>query len=905
MATEVKITSFDNLDTDEGIVWVTSDGADYKAIANAAIGPLSLLLRDGNGMAALQNLGLPVSQITASAVPISLNTSAAAVFILTGDQNQIFEMPDATTLPVNSTYLFLNNSIEPDCIGLVNSYGGEDAITSFGNQSVSFVYLVDNSTSGGEWVGVNIVSGNSGINRVGTFNSQPVAANGATIVDDQIYFQEAGPTGPGMITEGDQVLAGNKVLAGYLAVESNSLIPLYSSYNGGQGTALRGVVIRQVGAGAQSINNVCGAVIFGADGTTTSGIGAAVVAKADATWSDSSHPTRLELQVAVADQLTPEKVLTLNSDLSAEFVAQTRSQSFRFTQSSTPASQTATGSAGQMAYDTSYFYLCTATNNWTRVPLTWNNSSLPGLVYSQVATDGTDQTAVLQAEIDSLHDNGGGTLLLPTGYILIEGVINFPNDGNTMARQAPITIIGMGKFWDTGEVLNIAVPAQGTVLRCTATDSYGKFRTLGLGVLTFENVTFWDDSGDDTPFLYTTNTTLHIEKNSFVGSKSRTACDQDAIICGGTTTVTQSNGLDDAFQGYGTIIRGNYFNGIRRAVYGRTFFNGNTIESNTVWNNCGSDLTNNAAFELDGLDSNCIGNIFVNNLVEVYGYNYAFKCAKAQQNSFVNNGIFDAFNGRTVAGVYFTSTGLYNKIFEGYTVSSYGVVGMVDDSNTNMYLTSQQSVYSVYRQPSKFLSISYPNEFASAKFSGGVTGSPEILIQNDTARGGSSVQFQIKRSAAEVSNPNARVCEVQSGGQLILGGASSGDVYFYDQDGTTLKAGFLTSGKKWYAAGTGGNMEINSGTGGSYLKLYNYGIQCYSHTGTLQATIGAGINGIYLGNLTDTPVQKAAIGIVNVGKLAVTNTAAATTPGTVTRKMEVFDSAGNSLGFIAIYDSIS
>lgn len=39
--------------------------------------------------------------------------------------------------------------------------------------------------------------------------------------------------------------------------------------------------------------------------------------------------------------------------------------------------------------------------------------------------------------------------------------------------------------------------------------------------------------------------------------------------------------------------------------------------------------------------------------------------------------------------------------------------------------------------------------------------------------------------------------------------------------------------------------------------------------------------------------------------LAVGNTAAATTPGTVARKMEVFDAAGTSLGFIAIYSAIT
>jgi hypothetical protein len=37
-----------------------------------------------------------------------------------------------------------------------------------------------------------------------------------------------------------------------------------------------------------------------------------------------------------------------------------------------PASASATGTAGQVAYDTSFFYVCTATNTWKRVAIaTW------------------------------------------------------------------------------------------------------------------------------------------------------------------------------------------------------------------------------------------------------------------------------------------------------------------------------------------------------------------------------------------------------------------------------------------------------------------------------------------------------------------------------------------------------
>jgi len=40
--------------------------------------------------------------------------------------------------------------------------------------------------------------------------------------------------------------------------------------------------------------------------------------------------------------------------------------------SSTPASASATGTAGQITWDTNYIYVCTATNTWKRVAIsTW------------------------------------------------------------------------------------------------------------------------------------------------------------------------------------------------------------------------------------------------------------------------------------------------------------------------------------------------------------------------------------------------------------------------------------------------------------------------------------------------------------------------------------------------------
>jgi hypothetical protein len=52
--------------------------------------------------------------------------------------------------------------------------------------------------------------------------------------------------------------------------------------------------------------------------------------------------------------------------------ANAASNAFRITNSQTPASAAATGTAGTIAWDSSYIYVCTATNTWKRVAIaTW------------------------------------------------------------------------------------------------------------------------------------------------------------------------------------------------------------------------------------------------------------------------------------------------------------------------------------------------------------------------------------------------------------------------------------------------------------------------------------------------------------------------------------------------------
>jgi len=68
------------------------------------------------------------------------------------------------------------------------------------------------------------------------------------------------------------------------------------------------------------------------------------------------------LRITTAKQVQAKGVL----------IADASSNAFRITTAQTPASASATGTAGTICWDTSYIYVCTATNTWKRAAIsTW------------------------------------------------------------------------------------------------------------------------------------------------------------------------------------------------------------------------------------------------------------------------------------------------------------------------------------------------------------------------------------------------------------------------------------------------------------------------------------------------------------------------------------------------------
>jgi hypothetical protein len=135
------------------------------------------------------------------------------------------------------------------------------------------------------------------------------------------------------------------------------------------------------------------------------------------------------------------------------------------------------------------------------------------------------------------------------------------------------------------------------------------------------------------PFLYVINTVVMVHDNCFIGhaTLTGTTCTQDAILLGSASPPTTIVSIPDSrFQGYGTVIRQNQFNRVRRAVWGRRASNGVVVSDNTIWNACGTDggsaAASAAAIDFQGVSvSSTVGVVITGNLIEICSYYYGIR----------------------------------------------------------------------------------------------------------------------------------------------------------------------------------------------------------------------------------------------------------------------------------------
>lgn len=151
----------------------------------------------------------------------------------------------------------------------------------------------------------------------------------------------------------------------------------------------------------------------------------------------------------------------------------------------------------------------------------------------------TDDTAAVNAAITAAANAGGGTIYFPkpTSKYLILGALTIPYTGPaTLPVQPPIRLTGDGSAWNGYWATS---PVNGsTVLDLQYTGGDGLYKakidTRGAGKLEIDHLTIEDTSSDNFLFIQTTNTTVHIHDNAFVGNPANTGTGvtQDAIRLG-------------------------------------------------------------------------------------------------------------------------------------------------------------------------------------------------------------------------------------------------------------------------------------------------------------------------------------------------------------------------------------
>ncbi len=295
----------------------------------------------------------------------------------------------------------------------------------------------------------------------------------------------------------------------------------------------------------------------------------------------------------------------------------------------------------------------------------------------------------------------------PTLFIYEEG-----NSGSGATATANLTTGAISSVTvtaaGTGYTPPVATITQGGGSGCTLTASNycAKLQTFGLGPLEIDHLTISDlGSVNSTPFLLSTGTTLTLHDTEFVGTGSAGGNNtQDCLLIGGTEGAFQVvNDPNASFQGYDCWITHNWFEGIRRAVWSRTYvqefhFNDNCIQICGT-NNYRGDNTS-APIECDerattGSWGGTLAGTVCFNHIQLANYNFAGSFFSCDDLLWLSNSMED-FTGTTVpgnTGFVFLDTDteygyaqMLNDGQGGHGGSISGYQDVVDDSGLNCWV---------------------------------------------------------------------------------------------------------------------------------------------------------------------------------------------------------------------------
>jgi hypothetical protein len=255
-------------------------------------GASSVVLRDANQNVSFNNYTANAVAVTAAAGTTVLTVGSARTQILVGSTTQTFQLPDATTLALGQSFLFVNNSsgvltvkdnasttIETVPSGGVTQMGAVSIATSAGSWgSYSFIpaavdwgtnalNLATTVISGGTWQGGTITSGygGTGLTTFGGANSALYSTSASALAAGTLPVA-AGGTGATATPTNGQLLIGNGTN--------------YTVATLGSGTGIS----TTTGSGTLTVNNTgvtsnvagTGVTVSGATGAVTISIGQAV-----------------------------------------------------------------------------------------------------------------------------------------------------------------------------------------------------------------------------------------------------------------------------------------------------------------------------------------------------------------------------------------------------------------------------------------------------------------------------------------------------------------------------------------------------------------------------------------------------------------------------------------------------
>ena len=335
--------------------------------------------------------------------------------------------------------------------------------------------------------------------------------------------------------------------------------------------------------------------------------------------------------------------------------------------------------------------------------------------FGAVGDGTTDDTNALNTALAFLATTGG-TLKPRAKTYRINGKILIPYVGTLPPVAKNMRLVGAGAYAaGAGSV----VPTSGTIFDMRyAGDNHARLDARGLGRLEITGITFADlqTIPSTTPFIQSTGTTLQVHHCAFYTKLSGRANTVDAIVLGGdaTASATFNDNINAPFQGYGSVIEQNFFQGIRRAVFVRTFANDNVIRDNTIWSGCGSSDPCGAPFELHGHPINSTaGNKIIGNLIEMSSYPYGVRLGEG---TYTVNGTVVAFNGlydptgTTQGGVRAETNAVFNLIISGLGGDSFPRGDLHEATpGTNTFISAHMAVRSLFPQGIKTNTLEMDN----------------------------------------------------------------------------------------------------------------------------------------------------------------------------------------------------